>query len=155
VARTGGPQNGTPLVSIFVQMAIGIAMLAITVAINAYCIVKSGTVLDKMQTTILGPAKTNLHILTITVITLWLSLVMLCAMVLWAALLSGLGLFETMIDALYFSMISFTTLGFGDVLLPREWGLLSGFIATDGFILFGLNTATLFEVLRRLRDTGG
>lgn len=69
-----------------------------------------------------------------------------------ASALYALGIFADFEASLYFSMISFTTLGFGDVILPDNWRLLSGFIATDGFILFGLNTAFLFEVLRRLRE---
>ena len=73
-------------------------------------------------------------------------------MLLWALFLVALGVFNNLESSLYFSMISFTTLGFGDVILPPQWRLLSGFIAIDGFFLFGLNTAFVFEVLRRLRD---
>jgi hypothetical protein len=47
-------------------------------------------------------------------------------------------------------MVSFTTLGFGDVTLPHDWRLLSGIIAANGLILFGLNTAFLIEILNRL-----
>lgn len=137
--------------SVILQFGIGIFMLAVTVAINAYAIVKSGLVMEKKIDLIVG-GSVRTHIIVITAVTLWLSLAMLCAMMLWALILSGLGLFASLYDSLYFSMISFTTLGFGDVLLPGDWGLLAGFIAIDGFILFGLNTATLFEVLRYLRS---
>jgi len=54
-----------------------------------------------------------------------------------------------------FSLISFTTVGYGEVVPPVEWRILAGFIAVDGFMLFGLNTAFIFEVLRRMRDTSG
>ena len=48
--------------------------------------------------------------------------------------------------------VSATTLGYGDTLLSEKWKLLSGFIAANGLILFSLNTAFLFEALRRFDD---
>ena len=92
------------------------------------------------------------HVVALTLITTWLVVGLLIVMGLWALVLLAVGVFFELEPALYFSMISFTTLGFGDVILPDQWRLLSGFIAMDGFILFGLNTAFVFEVLRRLRE---
>ena len=51
---------------------------------------------------------------------------------------------------MYFSAITFTTVGFGDATLPEEWRQLSGVLGANGLILFSLSTAFLFEVLRRL-----
>ena len=52
---------------------------------------------------------------------------------------------------MYFSLVSFTTLGFGDVLFPPEWRLLSGMAAANGLLNFGLLTALLVEALRHVR----
>ena len=49
-----------------------------------------------------------------------------------------------------FSLVSFTTLGFGDILLDEPYRLLSGMMAADGLILFGLTTAFLIEFIRSL-----
>jgi hypothetical protein len=69
----------------------------------------------------------------------------------------ALGLFPTMEEAVYFSLVAFTTLGFGDVLLPREWRLLAGLSAANGLLYFGLMTAMLVEAMRslRARNQGG
>lgn len=67
---------------------------------------------------------------------------------LWALLFWGLSIFPSLEPALYFSLVAFTTLGFGDVILPNEWRLLAGFIAANGFILFGLGTAYMMETLQ-------
>ena len=67
---------------------------------------------------------------------------------LWALLFWGLSIFPDLEPALYFSLVAFTTLGFGDVILPNEWRLLAGFIAVNGFILFGLGTAYMMETLQ-------
>lgn len=69
----------------------------------------------------------------------------------WAYAFLELDLFATWEEALYFSAVSYTTLGFGDVLLPPEWGLLSGSAAANGLLLFGLSAAFLIEATSRLR----
>ena len=51
--------------------------------------------------------------------------------------------------AVYFSLVCFTTLGFGDITLPVEWRLLSALIGANGFLLFGWSTAYMFELMRR------
>ena len=52
--------------------------------------------------------------------------------------------------ALYFSFVTFTTLGYGDVTLTtHEWRILSGIEAMDGILLAGWSTALLFVVVQR------
>jgi len=83
-------------------------------------------------------------------VTLWLLAAFSIVTWVWAFTLLLLGSFETLEHALYFSMVAFTSLGLGDVLLEQDWRLLSGMIAANGLLLFGLNTAILVEVLREL-----
>ena len=70
---------------------------------------------------------------------------------LWALFLyatnEGLHSVET---ALYFSASTFTTLGFGDIVLTPQWRLLASFEATNGLLLFGWSTAFLFEVISNI-----
>jgi hypothetical protein len=66
----------------------------------------------------------------------------------WALLYMELGLFETLEPALYFSIVSFTTVGYGDVVLEPGWRLLAGMTATHGLLNFGLFTAFLVEIFR-------
>ncbi|MDE0680526.1 MAG: ion channel [Gammaproteobacteria bacterium] len=44
-------------------------------------------------------------------------------------------------------MTKMTTLGFGDILLEKPRRLLSGMLAANGFILFGLIAAALLDVI--------
>lgn len=62
--------------------------------------------------------------------------------------------------AVYFSAVTFTTLGYGDITLSSDWRLLSGFEAIGGIVLIGWTTAFLYAVLQRmweaqLSSTGG
>ncbi len=68
----------------------------------------------------------------------------------WAALFVWLGEFETMSRALYFSTVTFTTVGYGDVVLGDDWKLLGSLEAANGVLLTGVSTAFLFAVLMRL-----
>lgn len=86
-------------------------------------------------------------------VTLWLLAGISIGLWIWALLFLQIGEFDSLLDALYFSSVSATTLGYGDSLLTDDWKLLSGFIAANGLILFSLNTAFLFETLRRLLDS--
>jgi hypothetical protein len=53
-------------------------------------------------------------------------------------------------EAIYFSSVTYTTLGYGDVVISGRWRGLCGFEAIDGMILFGLSTALLFALVERL-----
>ena len=53
-------------------------------------------------------------------------------------------------EAIYFSFVTFTTLGYGDVTLSDVWRVLSGFEALSGVLLIGWSTAMLFAVVSRI-----
>lgn len=57
---------------------------------------------------------------------------------------------RTFEQATYFSIVTFTSLGYGDITLQGSWRLLSGIEAMNGIILFGWSTALLFAILQRL-----
>ena len=85
-------------------------------------------------------------------LTLWVLLGLTGAVWIWAALYFILGVFESFETALYFSVVAFTTLGFGDITLNDEWRIMSGMMAANGLVLFSLNTAFIFEALRGLNQ---
>lgn len=66
---------------------------------------------------------------------------------LWALFYWKRGLFSDFETALYFSMVSFTTIGYGDVLLPRNWRLLGVVEGFSGVLLCGISTAFMFAVV--------
>ncbi len=52
--------------------------------------------------------------------------------------------------ATYFSFVTFTTLGYGDITLSEGWRVLSGIEALNGILLVGWSTAMLFAVVQRI-----
>ena len=51
-------------------------------------------------------------------------------------------------EAVYFSFVTFTTLGYGDITLSDGWRVLSGIEALNGIILVGWTTAMIFSVVQ-------
>ena len=66
----------------------------------------------------------------------------------WAYIYLLLGEFNTINDALYFSISTATTVGYGDVVMSEQWRLLSSFEAIGGWLLFGVSTAFLMGLMR-------
>ena len=51
--------------------------------------------------------------------------------------------------AVYFSFVTFTTLGYGDITLSEGYRLLSGIQALNGILLVGWSTALMFAVVQK------
>ncbi len=68
----------------------------------------------------------------------------------WASVFGRLGVFNSFEQALYFSTVSFSTVGYGDVVVDKGWRIFSGFVAINGLIAFAIFTAFLIEVIRNL-----
>ena len=73
----------------------------------------------------------------------------------WAVVYLALGEFRTLENALYFSVVTATTLGYGDLVLSERWRLLSTFEAMGGLMLFGVSAAYLVALLKRFLDPDG
>lgn len=86
-------------------------------------------------------ASVSLGVLGVITVGLWV----------WALAYWQLGAFADLETSVYFSLVTYTTLGFGDLILPRPWRLLAGMEAANGFLNFGLLTALLIEGFRQVR----
>ena len=53
-------------------------------------------------------------------------------------------------EAIYFSTVTYTTLGYGDITLPPVWRIMSGFEAMNGILLFGWSTAMFYAVVQKI-----
>jgi hypothetical protein len=63
-------------------------------------------------------------------------------------ILPGITEFETLEKAIYFSLVTFTTLGYGEITISSNSRILSGFEAMNGVLLLGWTTAMMFSVLQ-------
>ncbi|MFK8068205.1 MAG: ion channel [Gammaproteobacteria bacterium] len=134
------------------QILIGSLLITATTIVQATFMGIAISGLTFFGSKLSGGAENLKHIATLSAMTLWLIAGMSVGIWMWAGAFLITDIFQSLEESLYFSVVAFTTLGFGDVILPQQWRLLSGFIAANGLILFGLNTAFLIELMSRLRD---
>ena len=55
--------------------------------------------------------------------------------------------------ALYFSSVTYTTVGYGDLVLPQKWRLVGGVEALTGILMCGWSTGFFFTVVTRMQQT--
>jgi voltage-gated potassium channel Kch len=73
----------------------------------------------------------------------------------WAALFLSLGEFANFETAAYYSGVTFTSLGYGDVVMSDRWRMLGPIEAANGILMLGVSTAlmtaSVSEMLRSAR----
>ncbi|NNG03695.1 MAG: two pore domain potassium channel family protein [Inquilinus sp.] len=134
------------------QLIVGSFAVTLTTVVEALFIGGAIQALERAGPWLAAAPHTRKTMLALLGVTLWLLAALSTCVWIWAALLMVVGAFEALEPALYFSVVAFTTLGFGDITLSQPWRLLSGISAANGLLLFGLSTAFLVEFLGRLRQ---
>ena len=133
------------------EIAIGTAMMLLTIAIAGLSLWVVETALRRAHAWLMAEPHGPKLMTLLCAAALWIVGIMTIGVWLWAGLFLALGLFATVEEAVYFALVSFTTLGYGDLVLPRGWRLLGGMCAANGFMTFGLLVAMLVEGLRQVR----
>ncbi len=133
------------------QLAIGIFVVSATVVIQAEVLSllsqRMGWLVNHSRHWPTRLADTGLIVIAVHGILLAHTM----EVTLWAIVLMAIGAVQGLEPALYFSLVCFTTLGFGDITLPTEWRFLSAILGANGFLMFGWSTAYMVELIRRTR----
>lgn len=132
------------------QILIGSAMIVLTVVIHITGIIGLIAYLKSRGVQTVGPGRYvgMMRVLVVTILGIFFAHT--AEIWSWAVLYLWLGEFESLERALYFSTVTFTTLGYGDITLQEGWQLLSSLEAVNGVILFGVSTAFVFAVIRKM-----
>ena len=134
---------------IFWQLLIGSGVIALIVGIHAEMLnlltKNLGLVIDVARRRLQRFANTGVIIVAM----LFILLTHTIEVWVWAMVLLVTGAVDGLEPALYFALVAFTTVGFGDITLTPEWRLLSALIGANGFLLFGWSTAYMVELMRR------
>lgn len=134
------------------QIALGTGVMMVSILIGAVSALLMEIGFSRWHGWLVKEPHRPKMILAVLTASLWVVATTTAGVWLWALVYDLLGVFSTFEEALYFSIVSFTTLGFGDVILPHEWRILSGMTATNGFLNFGLMTALMVEAFRLIRS---
>lgn len=96
-----------------------------------------------------GLFRDTLHLIAVFTIIIILHLL---ETAIWAVFYFRLSLFETFETSLYFSIVTYATIGYGDIVLPKAWRLLAGIEGISGVLLCGLSTAFVFVLINAIME---
>jgi voltage-gated potassium channel len=71
---------------------------------------------------------------------------------LWAFVFLRAGELPNLETAVYFSLATYTTIGFGDVVLRPGWRVLAGIEGLSGLVLVGWSSAFVFAIVNRMYE---
>ena len=71
---------------------------------------------------------------------------------LWGVVFWRASELPTLETAIYFSLATYTTIGFGDVVLGPGWRVLAGIEGLTGLLLVGWSTAFVFAIVNRMYE---
>lgn len=134
-----------------IQIFIGCALIVITSVIHASGMsigLRSIMVINHLKQ--LSKASILARSLTIAALILILFITTLIEAGIWALFYINLGVLPDYVTAFYFSTVTYTTLGYGDVVLDSGWRLLSSFQAANGVIIFGWTTAVVIVAIHQV-----
>ncbi|MGC2112498.1 MAG: potassium channel family protein [Candidatus Korobacteraceae bacterium] len=80
----------------------------------------------------------------------WLILLHVAEISIWALFYLWRGCVPNAEEAFYFSGVTYTTLGYGDVVLAKPWRLLAPIEGLMGVLMCGLSTGYFFVIVSRV-----
>jgi hypothetical protein len=133
------------------QLALATLMVGLTVTIHFVGLVALLWMLRSRAHVLHGHESSIRQGVAIVVTVLGLVLIHTAQVWLYAGAFLAVGALEDLETALYFSTASFTTIGYGDVVLAHRWRLLGAVEGANGLLLFGWSTAFLVSITSRVR----
>jgi hypothetical protein len=137
------------------QLLIASCLVAITVMIHAFGL--GMTLSHVLRSTV--PANTRVWPIT------WLLIRIACLLIVihmleiavWAVFFWWQKCLPDAESSFYFSGVTYATIGYGDLVLPKEWRLFGPIEGLTGILMCGLSTAFLFVIVskRILQRMGG
>ena len=131
------------------NIAIGAFMMVVTTGIHAGGMILALRVMRSQGGSVRQRLRQS-QIYRVAGIVLMMFLVSLIEVLVWAVTYLVLDAIQGLERALYFSMVTFTTLGYGDVVLEESWRLLASIEAANGIIMFGWSTAIVIAAVRHV-----
>lgn len=133
------------------QLALATVMAAVTIGVHLAGLTLLLRLLRRHRA---RRGETNVHVHeSIGILAAAFGLFVLHAIEIWAyaALYMMVGALRNFEEALYFSTSTYSTVGYGDVVLASGWRVLGAIEGANGVILLGWSAAFFFAVVSRIR----
>ena len=136
------------------QIAAGLGLMIATTAFHGAAIL-SMLGLARARLRSLRPARAlRMQIAVLSVTVCALAALNIAEAMAWAFGFLQAGAVANYADSFYFTLVTLTTLGYGDIVPDAPFRLMAGLCALTGLMLTGMTAATLIELLRHFAIQG-
>lgn len=136
------------LAHMVVKVLSSLGLLAVTVALHSIGLVVL------LRWVLRSPAMSEVRIASSTwllIRVVWGLLTLhVLEIAVWGAFYQARGALPDLESALYFSGVTYATIGYGDVLLPHGWRYLAPIEGLAGILMCGLSTGFFFAMMHRI-----
>jgi Ion channel len=132
------------------KLFIALCLMALCVAIHAIGLTVAFRWMKRRSATIEGHFWRATWMLIR--VAAWTILMHLLQIAVWAFFYAWKDGMPDLPSAFYFSAVTYTTTGYGDLVLPEEWRLVGGVEALTGILMCGLSTGFFFAVFNKVFD---
>ena len=131
-------------------ISIGILLIGLCLAVHSlfmFAILRSHAAFFRACPGLRG---VSMLVPSILIATALIAVSCLVQILIWTVVLWYTGQFDRVLDAMYYSSTTFTTLGASHRMLVAPYRVLEPLEATNGLLANGLNTAILYAVMSNL-----
>ena len=139
--------------AMFRELLIALSIVAVCVVIHTTGLVLFAQVLIKRASSPLYIAKMRHQTPVLILVFAVVVSLHLVEAALWAWFYYLRSLFPDFETSLYFSLVTYGSIGYGDVVLPQRWRLLSAIEGISGVLLCGLSGGFVFAVINSMFQT--
>jgi hypothetical protein len=132
------------------QLLLAMALASLTVVVHAIGTMRVVLPLAGAPTRWQGDPASTRTVLMLTRVVGGLLVLHLLEMGIWAATFRAVGVMPDFESALYYSLESYTTVGYGDVVPQAPWRLIGPIEAAVGILMFGWSTGFIVAALQRI-----
>lgn len=124
------------------NLAVGTIIITMTVLVHTFGLMAVTKVMARLV------ARFRMHghrsrVIAMISVVMGLFVVLAVEIWLWAACYLAIELLPDLETALYFSIVTFSTIGYGDIVPARDWRVLAALEGINGFLFIGWSTAYL------------
>ncbi len=133
------------------NIALGTIIIGITVTIHGYGTMFWVKVLSDKFGDLTGKPFDKTSVWALILTALFLLLLNFVEAIIWGVTYYyhyGISQFSTLEESIYFSIVTYTTLGYGEITLSAPSRILSGIEAMNGVLLLGWSTTMMFSVMQ-------
>ena len=134
---------------IFIELGLGLLVSGFCVIIQGVILLALFSSLRKYFDHIEDHFHTSVNFAIVQVVVWVLGIMHFIQVAVWAVTFKFIGCFDSFYKALYFSLVTYSTVGYGDLVAPDAWKLFGGVEAIMGPLMFGWSASFLFGTVNQ------